>query len=73
MTISERIVFDPTIRSGKPIICGTRVSVVDILEYLAGGMTREDILSDFAELSSEDINATLSFAAERERRLFAAA
>lgn len=73
MSCSERITVDPAIRSGKPIIRGTRITVVDILEYLAGGMTSEGILADFPELTAEDICAVRWFAAERERRLFAAA
>lgn len=66
----ERIRIDPAIRSGKPTIRGTRITVQDILEYLASGMSREEILADFPDLSSEDIRAALFFAADRERRLF---
>lgn len=65
----ERIVIDPAIRSGKPIIRGTRITVSDILAYLAGGMSQQDILSDFPDLEREDIQAALAFAAERERRM----
>ncbi len=72
MDIHGRITLDPSIRSGKPTIRGTRITVSDVLEYLAGGMTPEEILSDFPDLSVEDIRAALTFAAERERRLFAA-
>ena len=68
----ERIVINPEIRSGKPIIKGTRITVTDILEYLAGGMSVEEILLDFPDLNLEDIRAVLAFAAERERRLFSA-
>ena len=68
----DRIVFNPEIRSGKPIIRGTRITVTDILEYLAGGMSHAEILADFPDLTEEDIRAALSFAAERERRLFSA-
>ena len=70
--IIDRIVINPEIRSGKPIIKGTRITVTDILEYLAGGMSVEEILLDFADLNLEDIRAVLAFAAERERRLFSA-
>ena len=66
----DRIVIDPAIRRGKPIIRGTRITVSDILDYLAGGMSIADILADFPDLCEEDIRATLAFAADRERRLF---
>jgi len=56
-------------RSGKPCIRGMRITVQDILEYLAGGMSEEEILSDFPELTYEDIRACLGFAANRERQL----
>lgn len=68
----ERISLDPEIRSGKPVIRGTRITVTDILEYLAGGMSQEEILTDFPDLAENDIRAALAFAAERERRLFSA-
>ena len=68
----ERIALNPEIRSGKPVIRGTRITVADILEYLAGGMSQEEILADFPSLEEEDIRAALAFAAERERRLFSA-
>ncbi|MGH8549801.1 MAG: DUF433 domain-containing protein [Methylococcales bacterium] len=68
--LTDRITLNPEIRSGKPIICGTRITVSDILEYLAGGMTEDEILADFPDLAREDIRAVLAFAAERERRLF---
>ena len=57
-------------RSGKPCIRGMRITVYDILEYLAGGMTEAEVLEDFSELTSQDIKACLSFATEREKRLF---
>jgi uncharacterized protein (DUF433 family) len=66
----DRIGIDPAIRSGKPTIRNTRITVSDILEYLAGGMSQEEILADFPDLTAEDISAALLFAAERERRLF---
>lgn len=65
----ERITVNPAVRSGKPCIKGTRVTVYDVLEYLAGGMTEDKILSDFPDLAREDIRAALAFAAARERRL----
>lgn len=70
MDYRDRIKIDPTIRSGKPVIKNTRITISDILEYLAGGMSQEEILADFPDLSAGDISAALLFAAERERRLF---
>lgn len=69
MDYRERIVIDPEVRFGKPIVRGTRITVGDVLSYLAGGMSEEEILADFPQLSTEDIRACLAFAAERERRL----
>jgi uncharacterized protein (DUF433 family) len=69
MRWEERITITPAVRSGKPCIRGTRITVYDILEYLAGGMTEADILADFPSLTGEDIRAALAFAAARERRL----
>jgi uncharacterized protein (DUF433 family) len=57
----------PGIRSGKPIIRGMRITVYDVLSYLASGMTEAEILADFPELTSEDIRACLAYAADRER------
>ena len=69
MDYSKIIVLEPGKRGGKPCIRGLRVTVSDVLDYLASGMTEEQILSDFPELTSEDIRACLAFAADRERRL----
>lgn len=69
MSINERITITPGVRGGKPCIRGTRITVYDILEYLAGGMTEDQILADFPSLSREDVRACLAFAAARERRL----
>lgn len=69
MDYRARITIDPAIRGGKPCVKGTRITVYDVLSYLAGGMTPEEILADFPALSAEDIRACLSFAADRERRL----
>ncbi len=69
MDFESHIIVDPAIRSGKPCIAGTRITVYDILEYLAGGMSQEEILSDFPSLTSKDILSTLAFAASRERKL----
>ncbi|MBW2397189.1 MAG: DUF433 domain-containing protein [Deltaproteobacteria bacterium] len=65
----DRISVDPDVRSGKPCIKGTRITVYDVLEYLAGGMAEDEILGDFPGLKVEDIRACLGFAAARERRL----
>lgn len=64
-----RISIDPGVRSGKPCIKGTRITVYDVLEYLAGGMAEDEILADFPDLAREDIRACLGFAAARERRV----
>lgn len=72
MDYHDRIGIDSSVRSGKPTIRGTRITVSDILEYLAGDMSQEEILADFPDLTAEDISAALLFAAERERRLFSA-
>jgi uncharacterized protein (DUF433 family) len=69
---SKIITIEPGKRNGKPCIRGMRITVQDVLEYLAGGMTEDQILSDFPELTREDINACFAFAADRERKLFVA-
>jgi uncharacterized protein (DUF433 family) len=69
MEWQDRISVNSTIRSGKPCIKGTRITVYDVLEYLAGVMTEDAILSDFPDLTRDDIRAALAFAAARERRL----
>ena len=69
MDYRDIITIEPGKRSGKPCIRGMRITVQDILEYLAGGMTEEEILADFPELTHEDIRACLAFAANRERQL----
>ena len=66
---SEIITIDPQIRFGKPCIRGMRISVYDVLSWLASGMTEADILEDYPELIKEDILAVLAFAADREHRL----
>lgn len=67
------ITIDPARRSGKPCIRNTRITVYDVLEYLASGMSEAEIVADFPELAIADIRACLTFAAERERRLAGAA
>ncbi|NOT29276.1 MAG: DUF433 domain-containing protein [Planctomycetes bacterium] len=65
----EIITIEPGKRGGKPCIRGLRITVYDVLEYLASGMTEAEILADFPDLTSDDIRACLAFAADRERRL----
>ena len=69
MSYQGRITIDPAKRGGKPCIRGLRITVYDILEYLASGMSEADILSDFPDLTRDDIRACLEFAADRERKL----
>ena len=69
MNYRERITIDPLVRSGKPCVRGTRIAVADVLDYLGGGMTVAEVLEDFPDLKAEDIQACLSFAADRERHL----
>ena len=73
MDYSHIITIEPGKRSGKPCIRGMRITVYDILEYLASGMTENEILADFSELTRDDIRACYAFAADRERKLFGAA
>jgi uncharacterized protein (DUF433 family) len=69
MNYSSRITIEAGKRSGKPCIRGLRITVSDVLEYLASGMSEDEILAEFPVLEREDIKACLAFAAERERRL----
>lgn len=68
MDLLTRITIDPAVRFGKPCIRGTRITVGDVLGYLAGGMSEAEILADFPQLAHEDVLASLAYAAERERR-----
>ncbi|HEX4644557.1 MAG TPA: DUF433 domain-containing protein [Verrucomicrobiae bacterium] len=70
MKYEHLITIEPGKRSGKPCIRGLRITVYDVLEYLASGMTEDEILGDFPELTPEDIKACLAFAADREKKLF---
>jgi uncharacterized protein (DUF433 family) len=63
------ITIEPDKMGGKPCIRGLRITVYDILDYLASGMTEAEILADFPDLTYEDIRAAIAFAADRERRL----
>lgn len=69
MDYQRLITIEPGKRGGKPCIRGMRITVYDVLEYLASGMSEEEILRDFPDLTREDIRACLAFAADRERRL----
>lgn len=69
MNYKDRIAIDPRIRSGKPCIRGTRITVADVFDYLGGGMSIAEVLDDFPDLTAEDIQACFAFAADRERRL----
>jgi len=69
MDFHDRITITPEVRSGKPCVKGTRITVYDVLEYLAGGMSDREIVEDFPGITLEDIRACLAFAAARERRL----
>jgi uncharacterized protein (DUF433 family) len=68
MDLLERITIEAGKRGGKPCVRGMRISVYDVLGWLAAGMSEEEILADYSELEREDIRACLSFAAEREGR-----
>jgi uncharacterized protein (DUF433 family) len=63
------ITIEPDKRNGKPCIRGIRITVTDVLEYLASGMTYQEILDEFPDITNEDIMACLAFAADRERKL----
>jgi uncharacterized protein (DUF433 family) len=67
----SRIVIDPAIRFGKPCVRGTRITVGEVLGFLAEGGSETELINDFPQLTHEDVLACLGFAAERERRLLA--
>lgn len=69
MDFMARITIEPGKRGGKPCVRGLRITVYDVLDYLASGMTPEQIVDDFPELEVDDVRACLAFAANRERRL----
>ena len=66
---TQRITIEPGKRSGQPCIRGMRMTVQDVLEYIASGMTNEEILADFPDLEADDLRACLSYAADHERLL----
>ena len=70
MDYRQLITIEPGKRGGKPCVRGLRITVTDVLEYLASGMSVEEILADFPDLTAEDVRACLAFAADRERRLW---
>jgi uncharacterized protein (DUF433 family) len=69
MNYRDRITIDPRIRGGKPCIRGARITVSDVFDYLAGGMSVSEVLEDFPDLTADDIQACFAFAADRDRRL----
>lgn len=69
---SERITIDAQTRFGRPCIRGMRISVYDVLGWFASGMTMQEILNDFPELTAEDLQAVLSYAADREHKILIA-
>ncbi len=68
MDYSQIITIDPGRRSGKPCVRGTRITVYDVLGYMAAGMSHQEILADFPSLTETDLLACLAFAADGERR-----
>ena len=66
---SEIITIDPQIRFGKPCIRGMRITVYDILGWLASGMTLNEIIEDYPELTNEDVRSALAYAADKERKI----
>jgi uncharacterized protein (DUF433 family) len=72
MDYRDRITIDPAKRGGKPCIRNLRITVYDVLEYLASGMSETEIVEDFPDLTVEDVRACLAFAADRERKLASA-
>lgn len=69
MDLRDLIEVRAGVRSGKPCFIGTRIAVYDVLEYLASGMTEDEIVHDFPELTAAHVRAAIEFAALRERRL----
>jgi uncharacterized protein (DUF433 family) len=72
MNYQDVITIEPGKRGGRPCVRGMRIAVADVLGWLAAGMTPEQILSDYPELTDNDIRACLAYAADRERRLVTA-
>lgn len=72
MDYRDYITIDPNKRGGKPCVRGLRITVYEVLEYLASDMTEDQILEDFPDLTRNDLKACIAFAADRERKLFTA-
>jgi uncharacterized protein (DUF433 family) len=72
MELNKIITLEPGKRGGKPCIRGMRITVYDVLSYLAAGMTQEEILGDFPYLTEEDLRACLAYAAQREQQTLVA-
>ena len=66
---SQLITINPEVRSGKPCVRNLRITVADVLGYLAAGMSKEEIIADFPELTAEDIQACLAYAADSEKHI----
>jgi uncharacterized protein (DUF433 family) len=73
MNYQDIITIEPGKRGGKPCVRGMRITVYDVLEYLASGMSQQEVLDDFPYLTEEDIRACLAYAADREKRLLVVA
>jgi uncharacterized protein (DUF433 family) len=69
MDYRDRISIEPGKRAGRPCVRGLRITVYEVFDYLASGMSEQEILADFPDLTADDIKACLAFAADRERRL----
>ena len=69
MNYKDYITIDPAKRGGKPCVRGLRITVYEVLEYLASDMSEDEILADFPDLTREDLKACIAFAADRERKL----
>lgn len=73
MNYQDYITIEPDKRGGKPCIRGLRITVYDVLDYLASDMSEAEILEDFPDLTRDDLKACIAFAADRERKLFSSA
>ncbi|MEI6428041.1 MAG: DUF433 domain-containing protein [Pseudanabaena sp. ELA607] len=73
MNYCDHITIEPNKRGGKPCVRGLRITVYEVLEYLASDMTETEILDDFPDLTREDLKACIAYAADRERRLMSVA
>ena len=72
MDYRDYITIEPNKRGGKPCVRGLRITVYEVLEYMASEMTEQEILADFPDLTHEDLKACISYAADRERRMMTA-